>query len=113
MMQYDEMLVIIRCLDEEGITKYDYYLSNAPSNTPLKEFARVATAAHRIEEAIKHFRKAPALHSPLRARTAGDDGDQVADLSEKSTRVPSGSNLKGLGGGAPVVPLTSSQVEET
>jgi len=54
MMQYDEMLVIIRCLDEEGITKYDYYLSNAPSNTPLKEFARVATAAHRIEEAIKH-----------------------------------------------------------
>jgi len=53
MMQYDEMLVIIRCLDEEGATKYDYYLSNAPSNTPLKEFARVAVAAHRIEEAIK------------------------------------------------------------
>ncbi len=53
MMQYDEMLVIIRCLDEEGVTKYDYYLSNAPSSTPLKEFARVAVAAHRIEEAIK------------------------------------------------------------
>ena len=53
MMQYDEMLVIIRSLDEEGVTKYDYYLSNAPSNTPLKEFARVAVAAHRIEEAIK------------------------------------------------------------
>ena len=53
MMQYDEMMVIIRCLDEEGATKYDYYLSNAPSNTPLKEFARVAVAAHRIEEAIK------------------------------------------------------------
>ncbi len=65
-----------------------------------------------IEEAIKHSRKAPALHSPLRARTSGDEGDQVADLSEKSTRVPSGSNLKGLDGGAPVVPLTSSQVEE-
>jgi len=53
MMQYDEVLVIIRCLDEDGATKYDYYLSNAPSDTPLKEFARVATAAHRIEEAIK------------------------------------------------------------
>ncbi|MCH7729740.1 MAG: IS701 family transposase [Planctomycetes bacterium] len=53
MMQYDEMLVIIRCLDEDGATKYDYYLSNAPSNTPLKEFARVAVAAHCIEAAIK------------------------------------------------------------
>jgi SRSO17 transposase len=53
MMQYDEMLVIIRSLDEEGATKYDYYLSNAPSNTPLKEFARVALAENRIEEAIK------------------------------------------------------------
>jgi len=53
MMQYDEMLVIIRCLDEQGVTKYDYYLSNAPSSTPLEEFARVATAAHRVEEAIK------------------------------------------------------------
>lgn len=52
-LQYDEMLVIVRCLDERGATKYDYYLSNAPSNTPLKEFARVAVAAHRIEEAIK------------------------------------------------------------
>lgn len=53
MMQYDEMLVIIRSLDEEGVTKYDYYLSNAPSDTPLKEFARVALAENRIEEAIK------------------------------------------------------------
>lgn len=53
MMQYNEMLVIIRSLDEEGVTKYDYYLSNAPSNTPLKEFARVALAENRVEEAIK------------------------------------------------------------
>lgn len=53
MMLYDEVLVIVRCLDENGITKYDFYLSNAPSNTPLKEFARVAVSAHRIEEAIK------------------------------------------------------------
>lgn len=61
MMQYDEMLVIIRSLDEEGVTKYDYYLSNAPSNTPLKEFARVAVAAHRIEEAIKRGKREAGL----------------------------------------------------
>lgn len=53
MMQYDEVLVIVRCLDENNVTKYDFYMSNAPSNTPLKEFARVAISAHRIEEAIK------------------------------------------------------------
>ena len=53
LMQYEEMLVIVRCLDENSVTKYDYYLSNAPGSTPLKEFARVAVAAHRVEEAIK------------------------------------------------------------
>jgi len=53
MMQYDETLVIIRSLDGEGVTKYDYYLSNAPNNTPWREFARVALAEHRVEEAIK------------------------------------------------------------
>jgi len=52
-MKYDETLVIIRALDEQGATKYDFYLSNAPRDTPAKEFARVALAAHRIEEAIK------------------------------------------------------------
>ena len=52
-MDYEEMLVVIRCLDEDGVTKYDYYLSDAPRDTPLKEFARVALAAHRVEEAIK------------------------------------------------------------
>lgn len=52
-MPYDETLVIVRSLDGAGVTKYDFYLSNAPPETPLKEFARVALAAHRIEEAIK------------------------------------------------------------
>lgn len=61
MMQYDEMLVIIRSLDEEGVTKYDYYLSNAPANTPLKEFARVALAENRIEEAIKRSKSEAGL----------------------------------------------------
>jgi SRSO17 transposase len=52
-MKYEEMLIITRCLDEAGVTKYDFYFSNAPRNTPMKEFSRVALAAHRIEESIK------------------------------------------------------------
>ncbi len=52
-MKYDEVLVIVRSLDEEGATKHDYYLSDAPPETPRKEFARVALSAHRVEEAIK------------------------------------------------------------
>ena len=53
--------MIIRCLDEEGATKYDFYLSNAPGETPIKEFARVATAAHRVEEAIKRSKSQAGL----------------------------------------------------
>jgi SRSO17 transposase len=52
-MKYDETLVVVRSLNEEGATKYDFYFSNAPCGTTIKEFARVALAAHRIEEAIK------------------------------------------------------------
>ena len=53
LMNYDETLVIIRCLDETGVTKYDFYFSDVPPDTPLEEFARVALAAHRVEETIK------------------------------------------------------------
>ncbi len=49
----EEMLVVIRSLDEEKKVKTDYYLSNAPPDTPLAEFAWVANAEHRIEECIK------------------------------------------------------------
>jgi len=49
----EETFVAIRTTDEEGAVKHDYYLSNASPDTPLEEFARVATAAHRIEECIK------------------------------------------------------------
>jgi SRSO17 transposase len=52
-MQHDETLVVVRSLNEEGATKYDFYFSNAVGGTTAKEFARVALAAHRIEEAIK------------------------------------------------------------
>ena len=60
-MAYDETLVITRCLDEEGVTKYDFYLSNAAHKTPAKEFARVAIAAHRVEEAIKRSKSQTGL----------------------------------------------------
>ena len=60
-MPYEETLVIIRTLDEDGATKYDYYLSNAPPNTPPREFARVSKAAHRVEECIKRAKSEAGL----------------------------------------------------
>jgi SRSO17 transposase len=60
-MQYEETLVILRSLDEEGVTKHDFYLSNAPGDTPAKEFARVALAAHRVEESIKRSKSQAGL----------------------------------------------------
>jgi hypothetical protein len=60
-MKYEETLVVIRSLDDEGVTKYDFYFSNAPRSTPAKEFARVALAAHRIEEAIKRSKSETGL----------------------------------------------------
>lgn len=38
----EELLVVIRRLDEEGATKHDYYLSDAPPGTPPGVLARVA-----------------------------------------------------------------------
>ena len=60
-MKYEETLVIVRSLDEEGVTKYHFYLSSAARDTPLKEFARVALAAHRVEEAIKRSKSQAGL----------------------------------------------------
>ena len=60
-MKYDETLVVVRSLNEKGATKYDFYFSNAPCGTTIKEFARVALAAHRIEEAIKRGKSEPGL----------------------------------------------------
>jgi SRSO17 transposase len=60
-MEYEETLVVIRSLDDEGVTKYDFYFSNAPRGTAAKEFARVALAAHRIEEAIKRSKSETGL----------------------------------------------------
>ena len=49
----EEVLVVIRTRAEQGVVKHDYYLSNAPAETELCEFGRVATAEHRIEECIE------------------------------------------------------------
>jgi len=49
----EEVLVVTRTKDEQGVVKHDYYLSNAAPETTLAEFARVATAEHRIEQCIQ------------------------------------------------------------
>jgi SRSO17 transposase len=49
----EELFVVIRSTDESGAVKHDYYLSNAPPDTPQPELARVAKAEHRIEECIQ------------------------------------------------------------
>jgi SRSO17 transposase len=50
---FDETLVVIRERQADDTLKHDYYLSNAPPETPLTEFARVSKAAHRIEECFE------------------------------------------------------------
>lgn len=57
---FEETLVVIRYLDG-GVLKHDYHLSNAAPETPLPEFARVAKAAHRIEECIKRSKSEAGL----------------------------------------------------
>jgi SRSO17 transposase len=49
----EELLFISRERLAGGKFKHDYYLSSADSAVPLKELARVAKAAHRIEECFK------------------------------------------------------------
>lgn len=65
---YDETLVVIRERQTDGSMKHDYYLSNAPPDTPLAEFARVAKAAHRIEECF-HRAKSEAGLADYEVRT--------------------------------------------
>jgi len=48
-----ETLVVLRECQHDKTMKHDYYLSNVSPETPLKEFARVAKAEHRIEECLQ------------------------------------------------------------
>jgi SRSO17 transposase len=49
----EEILVIFRERQGRNTIKHDYALSNAPFDTPLREFARVLDAEHRIEECLR------------------------------------------------------------
>jgi SRSO17 transposase len=49
----EETLVIFRERQGDETVKHDYCLSNAPFDTPLREFARVLGAEHRIEECLR------------------------------------------------------------
>jgi SRSO17 transposase len=59
----EELLVVIRYRDrdQEQVVQVDYYLSNAAPETPLWEFARVAKAAHRIEECLQRSKSEAGL----------------------------------------------------
>jgi hypothetical protein len=49
----EEVLSVRRERQADQAYKYSYSLSNASSDVPLEEWARVNTAAHRIEECLK------------------------------------------------------------
>ncbi len=57
----EELLVVTRSVDENGNMKYDYYLSNAPAQTSLKELARVVKAEHRVEDGLKRAKSEAGL----------------------------------------------------
>ena len=57
----EELLVVTRSLDENGKMKYDYYLSNAPAETPLKELACVVKTEHRVEDCLKRAKSEAGL----------------------------------------------------
>lgn len=80
LMPYDEVLVVIRCLDERGATKVDYYLSNAPPTTPRRELARVAKAEHRIEDCIKRGKSETGLADYEVQKWAGWHHHQILSM---------------------------------
>jgi SRSO17 transposase len=49
----EETLVVFRERQGRKTVKHDYCLSNAPFDTPLREFARVLNAEHRVEECLR------------------------------------------------------------
>lgn len=57
----EELLVVARAPEENGKLNYDYYLANAPPQTPRKELARVIKADHRIEDRLKRAKSEAGL----------------------------------------------------
>jgi len=57
----EEVFVVFREVQSDGTMKHDYHLSNAPFETSLGEFARVAKAEHRIEECLERAKSEAGL----------------------------------------------------
>ncbi len=57
----EELLIVTRSPDRSGKVQYDYYLSNAPADTALKELVRVIKAEHRIEDSLKRAKSETGL----------------------------------------------------
>jgi len=57
----EELLIVTRTPEGNGKVKYDYYLANAPADTPLKELARVIKAEHRIEDCLRRAKSEAGL----------------------------------------------------
>lgn len=57
----EEVLIVTRSPGPGSTMKYDYYLSNASAETALDELARVITAEHLIEDAIKRAKSQAGL----------------------------------------------------
>jgi SRSO17 transposase len=60
---HEETVVVIRYRDRDRqeVVKIDFYLSNGPVQTSLATFARVAKAAHRIEECLRRSKSEAGL----------------------------------------------------
>ena len=69
----EEVLFITRERQADGTFKHDYYLSNAGPEVPLKELARVAKAAHRVEKAQADY--------PSSRRWVGTGGSVTIDVT--------------------------------
>jgi len=76
----EELLVVTRTQESNGTMKHDYYLSNAPADTPLDELAGVVKAEHRIEDCLKRAKSEAGL-SDYEVRTwAGWHHHQILSL---------------------------------
>jgi SRSO17 transposase len=67
----EELFFATRERQSDGSWKHDYGLSNAASDTPLEELARVANAEHRIEHCIQRSKSEAGMsHYEVRTWTA-------------------------------------------
>jgi SRSO17 transposase len=76
----EELLVVTRSPQDNGVMKYDYHLSNASGQWPPEELARVVKAEHRVEDGLKRAKSEAGL-SDYEVRTwAGWYHHQILSL---------------------------------